>query len=68
MWTQQWLIKLFVAHVSFVGDPVSVVQCNEHLFWHLVVMVSHVVWTCLLETQTSVTVEPRGVSVHERAQ
>ena len=40
MWTQQWLIKLLVAHVSFVGDPVSVVQNNEHLFLYLVVMVS----------------------------
>ena len=31
-WTQQRLIQFPVAHVSFVGDPVSVVQYNAQLF------------------------------------
>ena len=31
-WTQQRLIEFLVAHVSFVGDLVSVVQSNAQLF------------------------------------
>ena len=31
-WTQQRLIKFLVAHVSFVGDPVSVVLYRAQLF------------------------------------
>ena len=65
--TQQRLIKFPVAPVSRIGDPVSVVHNKTQLFCYPVVDGVHVVWTCLLATQTSGTVELSRVTVHDRA-